>query len=127
MDTMQAAMMAEVHKDDRIRVFDWDKAAAILANGRVQDAEAGLENDLEWTGGKILRDGRPLTSREDTYTYLASNWATPLLIITGETSLPCWRYQDESPGWEAETLWPDSALAVLRGDEPKAITDGSED
>src|SRR6185437_11246778 len=98
MDTIQAFAMAEANRGNPLKVFDWDKAAAILANGRVQHAEAGLEGDLEWTGGEILRDGQPV-ARDDTYVYLASTWATPLLIISGEMALPCWRHQDETPGW----------------------------
>lgn len=124
MDTMQAFAMGEASRDNPSKVFDWDKAASILANGHVRDAEAGLENDLDWTGGTILRDGQPV-DRDDTYTYLASTWATPLLIITGEMGLPCWRYEDDTPGWDAHTYWPDSALAILRGGEPPAITSGT--
>lgn len=97
MDTLSAFAKGEASQGNRVRIFDWDKAAAILANGRVQEAEAGLEGDWEWTGGAILRGGEALTSREDTYVYLASTWATPQLLICGETCLPCWRWLDETP------------------------------
>jgi hypothetical protein len=127
MDTMSAFAMGEAHRGERAKVFDWDKAAAILANGRVQSAGAGLSNDWDYTGGDILRDGEPVDS-DDTYTYLASTWATPELMIHGETCIPCWRWEDESPGWGSETYWPDSARAIfaaqkrLSADEMKAIT-----
>lgn len=120
MDTLSAFARGEAARGNRIRVFDWDKAAAILANGRVQSARAGLQDDWDWTGGDILRDGQPVP-RDETYTFLASTWATPELLICGETCIPCWRYKDESPGWDAHTYWPDSALAILRGGERKAI------
>jgi hypothetical protein len=123
MDTLSAFAMAQASRGNRPKVFDWDKAAAILANGRVQDASAGLEGDWEWTGGAILRDGKPVPA-DDTYTYLASTWATPQLLVEGECCVPCWRYEDETPGWDSGTYWPDSARAILAGGEPKAITDG---
>lgn len=123
MDTLSAFARGEASRGNPLKVFDWDKAAAILANGRVRDASAGLEGDWEWTGGEILRDGKPVPA-DDTYTYLASTWATPQLLIAGECCVPCWRDEDDAPGWDSGTYWPDSALAILAGGEPKAITDG---
>ena len=65
------------------KVFDWVKAANLIKNHpdfpNIQ-CEAGLAGDFEYTGG-IIFDGKIV---EDDYTYLASTWATPTLIIDGE-------------------------------------------
>lgn len=93
------------------KVFDWDKAAKIIAKKMPKEASAGLSNDWEWTGGTIFSDGRPVPKKE-TYVYLASIWATPELNINGKI-IECWKYQDETPNWNADTYWPDSALEIL--------------
>lgn len=94
---------------NKSKVFDWDKAARIIKEKGVKTAGAGLQGDLEWTGGKIFRDGKPLFK---TYTYLASVWATPILIIDDE-EIPCFIYGDETD-WGASTLWPESALKIIK-------------
>lgn len=123
MDTLTAFARGQAAQGNRARVFDWDKAAAIIVNGGVQSAAAGLEDDWEYTGGDILRDGQPVPA-DDTYTYLASTWAMPQLLIHGEACVPCWTWEDETD-WDSHTYWPDSALAILRGGEPKAIEPGN--
>jgi hypothetical protein len=50
--------------------------------------------------------------RENTYVYLASNWATPEIEIHG-TTMDCWRYEDETEGWNEKTYWPESARKIL--------------
>jgi hypothetical protein len=92
------------------KVFDWDKAARIIRERNVTNAEAGLSGDLEWTGGPIVKDGKPVPA-DDTYTYLASVWATPVLIIDGDET-DCWISADKTD-WTAKTYWPDSARAIL--------------
>jgi hypothetical protein len=109
MDTLQALALGEAHRDDPTKVFDWDKAAQLIKDR--QAAAAGLSGDWEWTGGDIFLNGEPVP-QADTYTYLASTWATPELDIDGEI-IDCWRYKSDSPDWDAETYWPDSALAIL--------------
>ena len=121
MDTLSADMMGQAHRGNRIRVFDWDMAAAIIVNGRIRNAGAGLGGDWAWTGGDILTDGQPVPA-EDTYVYLASTWAVPQLMADGDL-LPCWIWEDETE-WDSHTYWPDSALAILRGGEPKTIESG---
>lgn len=91
------------------RVFDWVKAAQILKERQPDVASAGLQYDWWWTAGEIWRNGSP---ELDSYTYLASNWATPLLVI-GDEEIECWRYVTDTPGWNAGTTWPPEALAVL--------------
>src|SRR5688572_8158710 len=64
-------------------VFDWDKCAQIIKQRFAEHpdltAEAGLQGDWNYTGGDIFSDGQ---ARKDSYTYLASNWATPTLILS---------------------------------------------
>ena len=111
MDTMEAFArnMAAIGPG---KVFDWDKAARILAERKPQEAFAGLSEDLEWTMGLIWFDGAP---DKNNYTYLASNWATPVLIIDDE-HIPCWVSLDEAE-WDSGTKWPDSALAIVQAGE----------
>jgi hypothetical protein len=92
------------------RVFDWNKAAEMIRDHKPNVAVAGLQNDMEYTGGEIITDGKP--NIED-YTYLASNWATPVLVLDNGSEIDCWMYEDESPGWDAHTKWPESALKIL--------------
>lgn len=113
MNTKQAFANGEMARATNapMRVFDWDKAANLIKEMNAQEASAGLASDWEYTGGRIWADGKPVP-REDTYTYLASIWATPEIEIDG-TVMDCWRYAAESPGWDSATYWPDSARTIL--------------
>lgn len=111
MDTMQAFMRGEANRGKEQRVFDWLRAAEYIKTNNVQYAEAGLAEDWSWTGGDILINGKPV-SREDTYTYLASTWATPVLK-TDKGRIECWRMASELPGWGSNTFWPKEALEIL--------------
>lgn len=119
MDTMAAYAMAVGSRGARVRVLDWDEAARRIVAAKATHAAAGLGRDWEWTGGPILAEGLPIP-REDTYTYLASTWAVPELAVGDHDGVwenaaePCWRYKDETPGWDSGTYWPESALAILR-------------
>ena len=110
---MRAFMLGEAARraGNRIKVFDWDKAATLIKARAAQNASAGLSGDWEYTGGPILEAGQPVPE-DETYTYLASNWATPEIEIDGET-IDCWRWADDAPGWDSKTYWPDSAQAIL--------------
>ena len=81
MDTLQAFAIGEQNRGKELMVFDWDKAVAIIKERGLKNCGAGLESDFEWTAGMILVDGKPYA---DDYTYLASTWATPQLIIYAE-------------------------------------------
>jgi hypothetical protein len=111
MDSIEAfnRAMAAAHCEQK--VFDWEKAARLIKERGTQHAEAGLAGDWEWTGGTILSNGIPVL-KEETYTYLSSNHATPLLILDGE-ELDCFRLKSQTPGWDAQTYWPPEALAIL--------------
>jgi len=114
MDTLSAFAMGEANKDKELMVFDWEKAARLIKERTPQKASAGLQSDWEWTGGVIYQEGKPV-SQEDTYTYLASTWATPELDIDGEV-IDCFKMQHEVPEWGSDTYWPDSALKILNED-----------
>lgn len=109
MNTMAAYAMGQANKGRDHMVFDWDKAAQLLRERNAIHASAGLSGDLEYTCGEILSDGKPDL---DGYTYLSSNWATPVLVIDGEET-DCYRMASEVPDWDSSTKWPPSALAIL--------------
>jgi hypothetical protein len=111
MDTLTAFAMGEANRFRERMVFDWIKAAQIIAERNPAEAVAGLSSDMEWTSGTIWRDGIPVP-KENTYTYLASTWATPVLEIDGE-EIPCFRMESETPNWNESTYWPEEARAAL--------------
>lgn len=119
MDTLSAFIRGQASKGHPERVFDWVTAAQIIVNARITEAEAGLEGDWEWTGGKILTRGQPVPAR-DTYTYLSSTWAIPMLSICGEGYLPCWIWQADTE-WDSDTYWPDEALAIIGSTIPEEL------
>ncbi len=98
-------------------VFDWEKAARLIKEYNATEASAGLSGDWGFTGGTIFENGKP---DMESYTYLASTWATPELKI-GDEIIDCWRYASDMPGWDCKTKWPDSALAVLTNSPTKTI------
>lgn len=118
---MSAFLRGQAAQGQPQRVFDWDKAARIIRERGAMSASAGLIEDWGHTGGAILRDGKPIP-KEDTYTYLSSNWATPVLEIDGE-EIPCWRYERDTDEWNAETFWPESALKILTETEQPSLAD----
>jgi hypothetical protein len=111
MDTLSAMARGLATKGREMKVFDWEKAARIIKERGAVEAAAGLQSDWEWTGGTILRDGR-IVPREDTYTYLASTWATPELEIDGQV-MDCYRMESETPGWDESTYWPAEARSIM--------------
>ena len=113
MDFMQAFMMGEANRNKELMVFDWERAAQRIKETGAKEASAGLYSDWEYTGGAIWRDGKPVDS-DDTYTYLASTWATPELKLDGQVE-DCYKMQSEVPGWDAGTYWPEEALAIVNG------------
>ena len=123
MDTLKAFMLAEMHRNDPLRVFDWELAAHLIAGRQPEKASAGLSGDWEYTGGTIWRDGKPVPE-EEAYTFLASTWATPEIEIDGER-MPCFRLASATPGWDAKTYWPPEALAILGLNSlPKSLYEG---
>lgn len=115
MDTATAFALGAAHRNSPSRVFDWIKAATLIRESLEKypnvEASAGLAGDWEYTGGEIFRNGKPVPEK-DTYTYLCSTWATPELCIDGQY-LDCWVWEKDSPGWDAETYWPQEALEII--------------
>lgn len=99
---------AEANRGNTMKVFDWDKAAAILKERGATYAEAGLASDWSCTGGSILNDGKP----DKKYTYLASTWATPTMIVDDGDEIDCWIYETETE-WDSGTSWPQSSLDIF--------------
>jgi hypothetical protein len=109
MDTLAAFGKGEAARaaGARQRVFDWSKVRALISeHGENRVYSAGLSSDLEWTGGIIWEDGKPTSEH---YTFLASAWATPVLVLDDDTEIKCWRYDDDGCGWDCDTKWPDIA------------------
>ncbi len=109
MDSISAFMMGIANRGRELMVFDWHKAVELIKEHKAVDASAGLQGDWEYTGGQILVDGKP---DKESYTYLASTWATPEIEIGGE-KYDCYKLQSEVPNWGSGTKWPESALKML--------------
>lgn len=111
--------LAEIKRECRERVFDWDKAAKIILERKPYEAWAGLGGDFGNTGDVIYEENNIVTGG---YTYLSSYWATPKLLLMDENTLgfedgehiPCWKWKDETE-WDAHTVWPQSAVNILKG------------
>ena len=101
-------------------VFDWDKAAQIIKERGIKNARAGLCGDYANTEGVILRDGEPVY---DSYTYLASVWACPMLLVYDDEDsfqkeeIQCYVSDADDAEykktWNAKTKWPNSALTTI--------------
>lgn len=74
MNTLDAFMMGEANRGKEMMVFDWDKAARLIAQRKPRIAMAGLRGGWEFTGGVIYEDGVLVTKD---YTFLVSTWAVP--------------------------------------------------
>lgn len=98
------------------KAFDWNKAAKIIKQYLVNYpdliAEAGLQGDWDYTGGIIFENGKPTN---DYYTYLASNWAKPTLIISWDNEEQieedCWVELSETRN--SDTKWDNESLEIL--------------
>ena len=112
MDAILAIALGERNRGKDRAVFDWDKAARLIKERKPKYAKAGLKEDWMWTGGYIYRDG---AIDVDDYTYLASSWATPQLILDGE-AIDCY-VRESRTQWDEHTQWPQSALDILKDGE----------
>lgn len=111
-----AQLSAEaIARGDKAKVFDWHKAVELIKQHNITNATAGLLGDMSYTAGEILAKGKPVT---DSYTYLSSLWATPILVDddTGK-EYECWDREDKLPEkWDSGTKWPESAVKMLKGE-----------
>ena len=110
MRTDLAFVLGELNRGKEQKVFDWNKAVELILANNIKNATAGLEEDMEWTSGTILKDGNPYT--ED-YTFLASTWATPILVDedTGEEYY-CYIKKSQTK-FNSHTKWPKEALDLF--------------
>lgn len=118
MDMLEVFVRGAANRGKPRMVFDWDMAARLIRERGAASASAGLCGDWAWTGGEILRNGKPIP-KDDTYVYLASTWATPELSID-EDVVDCYIMEDEVPAeWlksgedYPSIYWPASALSIL--------------
>lgn len=113
MDSFSAFVKGEANRGNPSMVFDWHKAARLIKERKPKNVSAGLQSGWEWTGGDIYKNGAPV-AEEDTYTFLASIWATPEIDLDGDVQ-DCFVMKDSTENWNSDTYWPDSALAILNG------------
>lgn len=103
-------------KNKPMMAFDWDKAAKIIRETLQQFpnliAEAGLQQDWNYTGGIIFEKGFPTN---ESYTYLCSNWATPTLIIEcdGLEILETDCCIIETDRFTSDSKWDNESLLIL--------------
>lgn len=109
MDTMMAFALGELNRGKEMKVFDWDKAAKLIAEYKPDIAEAGLYEDWGYTSGVIYENCEPIY---DSYTFLASTLATPILKMDGE-SFDCYIMESQT-NYTSETKWSKSALEILK-------------
>jgi hypothetical protein len=130
MDTISAYFKGVTSRGQQLMVFDWNKAARIIRERNIQSASAGLSGDWFYTGGQILENGKPVPA-DETYTYLASTWATPGLEIDGDI-IDCFIMKCDVPqewlnNWDYEKVyWPESALKILADRPPGDGGEGSD-
>jgi len=104
-------------KGNKHLAFDWDKAAQLIkehfATHPDLTAEAGLKGDWNYTGGTIFKKGFPTN---DSYTYLASNWAKPTLILSWDKNeqleVECSIIEDESR-FNEHSKWDETSMNIL--------------
>lgn len=109
MDNMIAFGLGEANRGKPLMVFDWHKAVDLINANSYKNCGAGLEGDFEWTSGNILVDGK--VELYD-YTYLASTWATPQLIVYADSesyeileTIDCYVMDNETE-WSSGTKFP---------------------
>src|SRR4028119_263156 len=111
MDTMTDYYIGQASKGNTGKVFDWNKAANLIKEHNIQNAEAGLAEDFANTCGDILLDGEPVS---DDYAFLASTWATPILRDRDNaTSYDCYVYEtpEDNPfGFTEDSKWAGDSL-----------------
>ena len=114
MDTLQAYAINMASQGNEKKVFDWDKAVDLIIERHIINASAGLQLDLEWTAGTILRDGQPV---KNSYCFLSSTWAIPVLVDEDNgDEIPCYIMESKTKYTE-HTMWPKSALNKLKNVE----------
>jgi hypothetical protein len=124
------------HTPARRRVFDWKEAARLIVFFWPQEATAGVYDERDeavWrcTSGPIWIDTAPASADQMHGIYLASIWATPMLVMSdrdwdADLRVECWVWHDEYPEWDAMTRWPDRALVII-DDERQRLREEQEE
>lgn len=117
-DASMLAKAAANKNNSIVRVFDWDQAAQIIKEKLVEYpnlvAEAGLQGDWDYTGGVIFENGHPTN---DGYTYLASNWAAPTLLLFNDDEeideIECYCIQGAASRFNSSSKWDTQSLHIL--------------
>lgn len=103
---MQVFMMGMANRNKEMKVFDFEKFYNILMTEDVIVASAGLEEDLQYTEGTLICDGK---IDNDYYAYLQSTWATPVLMYTTRDNnfnrIECWVMESQAK-WSIVESWP---------------------
>lgn len=113
MTNINVFAMGQANRGKEQMVFDWLKAAQLIKEAKPVIAGAGLAGDWDYTGGTIFENNAPV-NKDDSYTYLSSDWATPELEMDGLRQ-DCYQMQSALPDYGAKTFWPEDALEVLNG------------
>jgi hypothetical protein len=110
---LSVCQKAVASQDQPVKVFDWEKAARIIAKKKPASADAGLAGDWDWTAGTVYRNGEPVL---DSCCFTYSTWATPSLQLDDSLKkIPCWRWSGRGEIDSETSVWPSGALSVLRG------------
>ena len=85
----------------QIRIFDWLKAAEIITENNVMNAEAFIKGDESRTAGRIINDGKLVADHD---AILESYCSVPTLrdIDTME-EWECYKYRPAT-NWTAESI-----------------------
>lgn len=118
MDTLSAFAMGATSRGNKAKVFDWLKAVSIIKQNNAREASAGLIEDWGDTSGLIFSSGE-VVPKNQTYTYLASTWATPTIIVDG-IEFDCYCMEDEC-NWNSKTYWPQEAIDRLKSIDVELI------
>ena len=108
---MSAFAKGYENKGQEKMVFDWVAAAQKIREIKPKIAKAGLQGDFENTGGIIYEDGKINTK---SYTYLASGWARPILILD-DVVYECFLMEEQTK-YNKATKWPQEAINILEGE-----------
>jgi hypothetical protein len=116
------AMMSEVlgllaRKPGPLKVFDWDKAAKIIADNNPTMALAALAESGELTETLIVKDGIPLFNNHEHLGLLFTMWQTPSIAYGnadgGMQVEDCWKLAEDTIGYKPNEVWPESARKIL--------------
>jgi hypothetical protein len=95
-----ARCKAAVAAGDPGKTFDFEKALKLIKKYNAIEASAGLKEDWFSTAATIWEDGKPV---EEHHAYLASLWATPILVID-DSEFECWKKGMHSHEWPVHIL-----------------------